>query len=259
MSTSGTITATTTAASLGLVTAGRSAIVQADPDNTADVLIGTSLGSQSFQLRPGAALQVPITDGGLLYAKSTVGSQDVNWWTSPEPAPLQFYPSTLPSSLPTTITGTISSVAAVVCPAAGDYAAADVISNSTSAGVAWVFPSAARFLGGKGVVRTAFITFSQVLVVATTRINLFSANPSASELRDNVAYAVNAADIPKQIGHIDFAAVAGGRSFSQNVYLPYACAAADDALYGILQFIGAEANESTSMTVSVGLGVDRLT
>lgn len=162
-----------------------------------------------------------------------------------------------------TIDGTLNSVNPGVIAAAGNYAALDVISQSATngAGVAWVFDRIGRKDGGGGVICGAEINFSAASMVATTRLWLFTANPSSCELDDNAAFDLVAADRGKVVGHIDFAALAdhGAVSYAQNitVRLPYQCAATDDALYGILLFIDAETNEAASMTCAIKLHVDQ--
>lgn len=53
-------------------------LVQADPDNTAAVFVG-SLGGCYFQLDAGASLTVPINDVGKVYVRAASGVQRVNW------------------------------------------------------------------------------------------------------------------------------------------------------------------------------------
>lgn len=78
--TSGTTSITTTASiQVHSNTACKMAILQNDPDNTNDMLIGTS-GAESIQLVPGQSLSLPVSNLNLLYAKNTSSStQTLNW------------------------------------------------------------------------------------------------------------------------------------------------------------------------------------
>lgn len=69
----------TTAAALHADLACKSVIVQNDPDNAVDVLVGDS-STQAFQLRPGDALTLPVSNVNLVYAKNLLSTtQSVNW------------------------------------------------------------------------------------------------------------------------------------------------------------------------------------
>lgn len=258
MAGTGTITATTTAATLGTVTPYRSLLVQADPDNTANVKVGNA-GAQDFELRPGEALCLPVPQGGVIHAKSVSGSQVVNWFGSYESAPLALYPTTVPNATTHQVTATLAGDSTPAVAAAGDYADNDIVSNSATngAGVAWVFADMARVEAGKGRILTALITCSVAAVVASFRLHLFTANPSASELDDNAAFSVHANDQDKYLGWIDFPALVAGRSFVDDLNIPYTCAASSTSLYGILQITDAETGEVASMVVVLQLGIER--
>lgn len=145
-------------------------------------------------------------------------------------------------------------------PAAGNYAANDVVSDSTSAGTAWDFAVAPR----KGF--AGYITYAQLLCSATSvasrfRLYLFKNTPT-SNLNDNVANtAIAAADIDESVGYIDFPTTSskGGYAESQVTIgdptcpMKFNCDQDDDTLYGILVVLDAETNESASMTVQITL------
>lgn len=258
MAGTGTITATTTAATIGTITPYRSVLVQADPDNTANVKLGTA-AAQDFELRPGEAVMLPVPQGGALHAKSVSGSQVVNWLGSFEPAAPAFFPTTVPNATTHAVDGTLAGDSTPAVAAASDYADNDIVSNSASngAGVAWVFADMARVEAGKGRVVSALLSCSVAAVVASFRLHVFNANPSASELDDNAAFSVHANDQDKYLFWIDFPALAGGRSFVGDLNIPYTCAASSTSLYGILQITDAETGEVASMVVTIKLGIER--
>ena len=54
-------------------------VVQNDPDNTGDMLVG-NVTAQVFQLTPGQWIYLPVNDVSRVYVKMTSGSnQTVNW------------------------------------------------------------------------------------------------------------------------------------------------------------------------------------
>lgn len=143
-----------------------------------------------------------------------------------------------------------------IIAAAGDYAAADILSESTSAGSAYTFTGLAESDGG-GIICRAVVNLSVAAATTRLRLWLFTANPSASALNDNAALSIVAADRLKQIGFIDFPALVniGTISFAQNtdIRLPFQTAAGVGVLYGILQTLDAFTNESASMTLRLEL------
>lgn len=74
----GTLTTSTTAAALASTQAVREVLVQNDPDNSADVLIGNS-SAQPIQLKPGQSIVIPVADLATVYAKSGSGAPVVNY------------------------------------------------------------------------------------------------------------------------------------------------------------------------------------
>lgn len=73
----GTLAATTTAAALGS-RACRSVLVQNDPDNTVDILVGDAT-NQRFQVVPGSAVVIPCSNVSQVYAKTASATGNVNW------------------------------------------------------------------------------------------------------------------------------------------------------------------------------------
>ncbi len=73
----GQLSATTTAAALGSQ-ACLAVLVQADPANTQNVLLGDS-SNQYLVLQAGKSLVVPCSNVAQVYARSVSGTQTVNW------------------------------------------------------------------------------------------------------------------------------------------------------------------------------------
>ena len=162
---------------------------------------------------------------------------------------------------PTVVTGSLAGDTTPAIAAAGDYADNDILSNSASAGGAWLFPDMAGVDGGAGEIVGAILTCSVAALASTFRLWLFDANPSASSLNDNAAFSLHASDQDKLIQTIDFVTTASlggvGGSITATLSKPYTCAAADTDLYGILQATDAITNESAGMIVIVKLLVKR--
>lgn len=75
----GTDATVTTSAKQLAAQSCREVIVQNDPDNTGDMLVGNS-AAQVFQLTPGQAIRLPVSNVNLVYVKMTSGTnQTVNW------------------------------------------------------------------------------------------------------------------------------------------------------------------------------------
>jgi len=156
--------------------------------------------------------------------------------------------------------------------AAGDYGANDVVSESTTVGTAWTFSGMARAIGGCGTIRRAKIIFSKATgmglsLTARCRLRLYNVNPTSTcNLNDNVANTgVLHADRATEVSFIDFpplvsdggspeATLVMGQS---NLPLDFKCADADTALYGVLTFLDADANETASMLCTIDLIVEQ--
>lgn len=53
-------------------------LLQSDPDNTDDILIG-NVDSQSMQLTPGQSFSLTVENTSIIYAKSVSGTPDLNY------------------------------------------------------------------------------------------------------------------------------------------------------------------------------------
>lgn len=154
----------------------------------------------------------------------------------------------------TTVEGTVGG--ANIIAAAGDYAAGDVLSDSTSAGVAWLFTGLARVSGGSGTIYNAEVNCSVDALVPRLRLWLFNSDPTNSVRNDNAAKSIVAADRSKLIGYIDFPAMIdiGTVAYAQNQESRVGFVASGSAnIYGILETLDAFTNESASMTVQIRL------
>lgn len=151
-----------------------------------------------------------------------------------------------------------------------DYAANDVISESKTVGTAWTFSAMARANGLGGTIRRANIIFCKasgmgLTLAGRTRLRLYSATPT-SVLNDNVANTgLLNADKGNYVGYLDFPALVsdGGSpegfvvSGQSSLPLDFKCAATDTALYGVLSWLDAEANETASMICTINLLVEQ--
>lgn len=74
----GTQASTTTAAALTTTQASSEVLVQNDPDNTVDILIGDAT-SQVIQLAPGQSITIPINDPSEIQVKTVSGTATTNF------------------------------------------------------------------------------------------------------------------------------------------------------------------------------------
>ena len=132
------------------------------------------------------------------------------------------------------------------------YTAGDVMSESASAGTIWTFDGMVGKLGGSGEIVKAIALCETTGIVPALILYLFRAAPT-SQLNDNIANtAVLHADAANFVGSISFPVMEDhGTGDSQSIATPgesakipmkFKCAAADDALYGVLV-------DSTGVTV----------
>lgn len=160
------------------------------------------------------------------------------------------------SGASTSVQATLAGATPGVLAAAGDYAANDVLSGDAdnTEGVAWIVPSIGIRSGGSGWIVKVVATFSVDALVPRLRLWLFNANPSASELDDNAAFTIAAADRTKLLGYIDLPALAdaGAVSAAQTIDIRqhFKCAADSASLYMIVQTLDAFTNESAGMTAT---------
>lgn len=148
-----------------------------------------------------------------------------------------------------------------ILAAAGDYAAADVMSNSATAADALPF----KFdVGYSGVIEKAIAGTSETAETFRIALKLYSQKPSCI-LTDNVKNTgVLKADWPFYIGTIDFMALEelGDVGHSEavvttstvgNLPLPYICP--DGIMYGVAVTRDATTTESIGMTLAFKLQI----
>lgn len=76
--TAGQMVATTTPAVIETNTPCKTLLIQADPGNTPDILLGTSSG-QYIRLTPGASIEITVTNTNQIYVTSSSAAGTVNW------------------------------------------------------------------------------------------------------------------------------------------------------------------------------------
>jgi hypothetical protein len=74
----GSKTCTTSASQVAANEACVEVLCQADPDNLADVLVGSAT-TQPIKLKPGTSINVPCSNVNLIYAKASAGTAILNW------------------------------------------------------------------------------------------------------------------------------------------------------------------------------------
>lgn len=74
----GTAGLTTAAAAIAGSQAISEVLLQSDPNNTVDILVGTS-GTQAIRLRPGQSLVIPVNNLALIFAKAATGTATLNY------------------------------------------------------------------------------------------------------------------------------------------------------------------------------------
>lgn len=150
----------------------------------------------------------------------------------------------------------------ITIAAAGNYAAGAVISGDADngEGAAWefTFPEGA-YAQSEGVITHGVATFSVDALVPRLYMDVFKANPSASELDDNAAATIALADRLKYLGTVKFeplsdrGELSGAESFP---YIPYSLDPGE-SLYGIVRTLDAFTNESAGMTGTFVLSAER--
>lgn len=132
------------------------------------------------------------------------------------------------------------------------YSIKDAISNSTTAPTVLTFSGMGRALGSAGYINRIQILTTQVTCTAQLRLHLFNAAPTA--LADNSPYTTLWARRGSRVGTIDFPALStqgagSDASKTQWIDIPvfYVCAAADNALYGMLSSLTAFTPDSGQM------------
>lgn len=138
--------------------------------------------------------------------------------------------------------------------AAGDYAAGDVLNNSTSAGTFWLHTGIARYAGAGGWIDKSVVTFSVAALVPRLRRHLFNADPTVIQ-NDNVALLLDADDRAAYLGPMDYEPLqtSGSSEISwATCNTPFRfCTNADANLRSVFQTLDAFTNESANMTQDV--------
>lgn len=153
----------------------------------------------------------------------------------------------------------LADVVNLIAPAAGDYAAGDNVSNSTTdtLGVPLRVNNMARAPGGTAILQgvRAVCVATSGLVVAPIRLYWFQYAPTPAEVEmdDNVAFAIaGAAGGAKYVGDtlLNGFVDRGGISVSNTMGMQEAlrCAPFDTGLFCVPTFETAETNESTNMS-----------
>ncbi len=143
--------------------------------------------------------------------------------------------------------------------AAENYTGGDVVSESVTAGTAWRFRGIENRAGMGSVLQSAVLTCDEDSVTATYRLHFFNADPADSELNDNIAFSVVAADQAKYIGFVDFGAMVDrgviSTAVALNVQLHLVSGDTGSSIYGILQDTSGETAETAGMVMTITLGV----
>lgn len=152
--------------------------------------------------------------------------------------------------------------------AAENYAANDVLSESTSAGTVWTFSNAVRSNGYSGTIVKAVALLETTALTPGITLFLFNATPT-SALNDNVANtAVLHADESQFIGRITFPAMADlGTGDSEaivtpslatgNLPLAFNAAANSTSLFGIAVTRDAITGEAATDDLIIKLTIER--
>lgn len=152
--------------------------------------------------------------------------------------------TTTTQSVPVLVGGNIVvGVATFTRPAADTtaYAVKDVVSDSTSAPTVLTFSNAGRVANGTGYITKARISTSQKTNVATYRLWIYNASPTA--INDNSPFLLLWSNVGNRLGYIDFNALTtedptnstAAESLNTSIRLPYICAGGLLALYAILE------------------------
>lgn len=160
------------------------------------------------------------------------------------------------------VRGTLNGSSPGTIAAAGDYSANDILSDSATdtQGHYWVFDDAAAVSGGSGWICKLLATCSVDALTTRLRVWFFKSAPTTTEMDDNAAFNLTAADRGAVVGYLDLPAFAdaGAVSYAQNISdrLPFT-ASGDDKLYAVVQTLDAFTNESAGMTLDLWIWVER--
>lgn len=124
------------------------------------------------------------------------------------------------------------------------YAAADAISDSTSAPTVITFANAFRVATGSAYLVKARVITDNAAFLPRLRLHLFNASPTL--MNDNAAYTLLYADRAKQLGYVDIPALtiegAGGtaaRGLNAVVAAPLVAASGATSLFALLETLDA--------------------
>lgn len=141
-----------------------------------------------------------------------------------------------------------------------DYAAADVVSNSESAGTAWTWTIPAGLRNGSYVITHAEINWSVDALAVSFELDIFRAAPTTSTLNDNATRKVDADDRANHHGVIKFETPSDRGEVAVAEAWPYLPIEYDDlvagVIHGILSTLSAFTNESAGMTCYIGLDIE---
>lgn len=152
----------------------------------------------------------------------------------------------------------------VAIAATTNYAAEDVLSNSASVGTYWTFSDVASEVGGSGTIISAVCICQTTNVSHRVTLYLYHTAPT-SNLNDNAANTAPAwADRAGYLGEINFPALndRGGATKTQvmpgegGMPLPFQCAEASAAIYGILITEEAITSEVAGASYIISLLID---
>lgn len=144
------------------------------------------------------------------------------------------------------------------------YAANDVVSNSTSASTLLTLSGLGRYAGAGGYIFRLALLTDKKSITPRFRVHLYNAS-TPTVAADNVAMKSLYADAGLRLGTVDLDAMTtpadttnSTLSLTQHntIMLPYVCAAADTALYALLETLDAftpAAQQAFTLTVFAAL------
>lgn len=139
-----------------------------------------------------------------------------------------------------------------------NYTNGDIASESESVGTAWEFGGIPNQAGRGVIIDSAVLTCAVDGFTATCTLHLFSANPSASSLNDNAALDIADADALNYLGAIVFGALVDRGSSCTIAVLNIGMAAVPGdggaKLYGLLEIVTTDTDESAGMVAQITLG-----
>ena len=142
--------------------------------------------------------------------------------------------------------------------AAGNYTNGDIMSESATVGTAWAFRGVPNHGGNGIIIDSALITCTDDAFLPVCTLHLFDANPSASSLNDNDALSIHDDDVGKYLGSIVFTILVDRGPVAtvdvKNVGLAVRPNEHLSIIYGLLEVVTTETDESVGMTVEITLG-----